>query len=93
MSKIPEGQTTAGFRKVVQEFMGLNKSALEAEPVRNMLAMIRESLTYDIKPQEFSIENFWREVAYQTKNSKGNTETVRHMKRLYTREFASGKSF
>ena len=56
---------------------------------------MRESFNYDIKPREFSIENFWRGITKMLKKDRAEESgtVYERIRQIYAREFIAGKTF
>lgn len=63
MVRIPNEQITPKFKEAAKKLLALKESTVTIAEVTLLLGQMREAVNYDIKPREFSVENFWRGIA------------------------------
>jgi negative regulator of replication initiation len=80
MSKIPPRQTTEKFQVAVKKFQDMKEEALTVVAVNQIMKEMRETFNSDIKPREFSIENFWRALAKLFRKDLSDAPIVSHIR-------------
>jgi|JI6StandDraft_1071083.scaffolds.fasta_scaffold80143_4 hypothetical protein len=95
MDKIPASQTSLDFRKNVEEYKGLKEGHKTAENIKKIMEKLGKAFSNQIRPREFSIENFWRGLAkfFRRDGADESNPLVIRSAGIYVKEFTNGRTF